>query len=107
MTKRSSWTCSTPRPSSTGAPPTRYPTSRQPGNDIDHGIKATRAEWAALVEARGALQAVVRGVESAASLQPFLDAARLVPVAADGGLDWQLAGNAATRARSSHGTDCG
>ena len=64
----------------------------------DRGIKATRAEWAALVDVRAALQGVVRAAESPASLEPFLTAASLVPVARDDGLDWRLSGNAAVRA---------
>lgn len=59
-----------------------------------HGVAPTRSEWRGLTKARTALQAVIRGGQSAATLQPFLDDARLVPTAGDAGLDWQLnAGN--------------
>ncbi|VEG52176.1 conserved protein containing a Zn-ribbon-like motif, possibly RNA-binding [Mycolicibacterium aurum] len=60
-----------------------------------HNVPATATEWAALVKARGALQTVVRGEESAATLQPFLEQARLVPTAGDGGLAWRLDGGPA------------
>ena len=64
----------------------------------DHDVPATRAEWTRLIRARAVLQAVVRGDESAAALQPFLEPARLVPSAGDAGVDWRLDGGGAARA---------
>ena len=46
----------------------------------ERGITATRAELAALVDARSLLQAVVRGKRSPAALRPYLDAVALRPV---------------------------
>ena len=43
----------------------------------EHGITATRAELAALVDVRSLLQAVVRGKRSPAALRPYLDAVAL------------------------------
>ncbi|CAA0131003.1 Uncharacterised protein [Mycolicibacterium vanbaalenii] len=55
-----------------------------------HGVALTRSEWKGLTEARTALQAVIRGNRSAATLQSFLDDVRLVPTAGDAGVDWRL-----------------
>lgn len=61
-----------------------------------HDVAPTPSEWAGLTEARAALQAVIRGDQSAATLQPFLDDARLVPTAGEAAVDWRLdAGEAA------------
>jgi len=54
------------------------------------GVAAVEAEWAALVAARSALQAVVRGEGTPATLQPFVAAVTLRPTAGDDGLDWRL-----------------
>jgi predicted RNA-binding Zn ribbon-like protein len=56
----------------------------------EHGIASTKAELAALLEARSTLQAVVRGEGRPAALQRFLDAVRLRPVACSDGLDWRV-----------------
>lgn len=64
----------------------------------DHDVPATRTEWTRLIRARAVLQAVVRGEESPAALQPFLEHARLVPSAGDAGVDWRLDGGGAARA---------
>lgn len=66
----------------------------------DHAVPATAQELSALVEARSALHAVVRGDEPAAILQPFVDRARLVPTAGVDGLDWHLDGDAIGAARA-------
>lgn len=55
-----------------------------------HDLPATAEAWAVLTDARAALQAVIRGDQSATTLQPFLDRARLVPTAGDAGLGWRL-----------------
>ncbi|MFV8167579.1 CGNR zinc finger domain-containing protein [Mycobacterium sp. 134] len=54
----------------------------------EHG--ATEAERAELVEARNVLQAVVRGAETAAALEPLLDAVALRARATKGGVRWEL-----------------
>ncbi|AFM16003.1 conserved protein containing a Zn-ribbon-like motif, possibly RNA-binding [Mycolicibacterium chubuense NBB4] len=64
----------------------------------DHEIAATTGELAALVRARGVLQAVVRGDESPSALQPFLDRVHLAPTGTDTGLQWRLHGGDATGA---------
>ncbi|WP_199253789.1 CGNR zinc finger domain-containing protein [Mycolicibacterium mengxianglii] len=56
----------------------------------DHDIPAREAEWTALVSARSTLQAISRGEQSPTTLQPFLTAARLEPVAQEDGVRWQL-----------------
>jgi predicted RNA-binding Zn ribbon-like protein len=57
----------------------------------EHGIAPTDAELAALLDARSALQAVVRGAQTPAKLQRFLEPVILRPSASRAGLDWQLA----------------
>lgn len=54
----------------------------------EHG--ATEAELAELVEARNVLQAVVRGAESAAALEPHLNEVGLRARATTGGVRWEL-----------------
>jgi predicted RNA-binding Zn ribbon-like protein len=56
----------------------------------ERGIAATNAELTALREARSALQAVVRGEQTALALQRFLGAVSLRPVATGDGLGWQM-----------------
>jgi predicted RNA-binding Zn ribbon-like protein len=56
----------------------------------ERGVAATNAELTALREARSALQAVVRGEQSARALRRFLGAVTLRPVATGDGLDWQM-----------------
>jgi predicted RNA-binding Zn ribbon-like protein len=56
-----------------------------------HGIAPTDAELAALLDARSVLQAVVRGGQTPAKLQRFLEPVILRPTASRAGLDWQLA----------------
>lgn len=59
-----------------------------------HDVPTTDQEWSALVEARTALQAVVRGDDPPSVLAPFLEQARLVPTVSDAGIDWALGGEA-------------
>ena len=72
-----------------------------PGDDLEQpeaasawmrerGVAATHTELTALREVRAALQAVVRGTQTASALQRFLDAVTLRPVAIDDGLRWQI-----------------
>lgn len=56
----------------------------------DRAIPADEAEWAALLNARSVLQAIVRGDAPPSSLQPLLAEVRLSPTAAEDGLHWQL-----------------
>lgn len=56
----------------------------------ERGVSTAEAEWAALVKARSILQAVVRGEQSPATIQPLLDSVNLRPTATVGGLDWRL-----------------
>jgi predicted RNA-binding Zn ribbon-like protein len=56
-----------------------------------HGIAPTDVELAALIDARSVLQAVVRGGQSPAALQRFLEFAAVWPKASRGGVDWRLA----------------
>lgn len=56
----------------------------------ERGIAPTDAELASLLEARSVLQSVVRGKQTPAALQQFLDSVSLRPVATNDGLDWQL-----------------
>ncbi|WP_231750775.1 CGNR zinc finger domain-containing protein [Mycobacterium sp. NAZ190054] len=66
-----------------------------------HGIRATHTEWTQLTAARAALQAVIRGEQSPAVLQRFLDDVGLVPAAGDSGVRWRLdAGGASGAARA-------
>jgi predicted RNA-binding Zn ribbon-like protein len=53
-----------------------------------HGITATQLPD--LIEARNALQAVVRGQQAAQTLQPFLKGVSLSPSLTDDGLAWTL-----------------
>ncbi|RDH76683.1 zf-CGNR multi-domain protein [Mycolicibacterium moriokaense] len=55
-----------------------------------HRIAPTDAEFAALIDVRSVLQAVVRGQKPPTVLQRFLDEAALQPVATRVGLDWRL-----------------
>ncbi|BBZ33021.1 CGNR zinc finger domain-containing protein [Mycolicibacterium confluentis] len=54
------------------------------------GIEPSERERAALVSAREALQAVVRGVAAPSSLAAFVGGVALRPVATDDGLDWHV-----------------
>ncbi|OMC34013.1 hypothetical protein A5740_10185 [Mycobacterium sp. GA-1841] len=54
----------------------------------EHGLR--KAELAHLIEARDVLQAVVRGEESAAALEPFVNAVALRASATVDGLSWDL-----------------
>jgi predicted RNA-binding Zn ribbon-like protein len=56
----------------------------------ERGIAATSAELTALREARSALQAVIRGEQTARALQRFLTAVTLRPGTTGDGLDWQM-----------------
>lgn len=58
----------------------------------DHGVPDTEQEWRLLVDARAALQAVVRGDAAPAVLQPFLSDVRLAPSVDNDGVDWHLDG---------------
>lgn len=55
-----------------------------------HGIAATKDEEAALLEARSALQKVVRGEVGPKALKRFVADVRLRPVVDGDGLDWRL-----------------
>jgi hypothetical protein len=55
-----------------------------------HGIAPTDVELAALLEARSNLQGVVRGEQSPAALQRFLEPVALRPNVSRDGVDWQL-----------------
>jgi predicted RNA-binding Zn ribbon-like protein len=58
----------------------------------ERGIASTKAELAALLDARSILQRVVRGEASAAAaFQKFLDNVRLRPTAGRDGVAWHLA----------------
>lgn len=57
----------------------------------ERGIPATTAERVALIEVRSILQAVIRGQQTPAALQPNLTAVSLQPTATATGLDWHLA----------------
>jgi predicted RNA-binding Zn ribbon-like protein len=56
----------------------------------DRGVPARKSEWAALLEARAVLQAVARGDERPAALQPIIVGTQLVPTFSERGIDWQL-----------------
>jgi predicted RNA-binding Zn ribbon-like protein len=56
----------------------------------ERGIAATKAELAALLDARATLQKVVRGEVGPTALQKFLDTVRLRPMARREGVDWHL-----------------
>ena len=55
------------------------------------GVAPSDAELAALLDARSVLQGVLRGEESPAALQRFLELVTLRPRASREGLDWTLA----------------
>ena len=55
-----------------------------------HGVASTNAELAALLDARSALQAVVRGEQTPSALQRFVESVALRPTVARGGVDWRL-----------------
>ena len=67
-----------------------------------HGVASTNAELAALLDARSALQAVVRGEQAPSALQRFVGSVALRPTAGRGGVDWRLAldGDAAGAVRA-------
>jgi len=56
-----------------------------------HSIATTDAELAALHDVRPVLQAVVRGEQTPAKLQRFLEPVILRPTVSRAGVDWQLA----------------
>ena len=56
----------------------------------DHGQPASDEEWRAVLDARSALQDVVRGDGVPASLAPFVDGVRYDASLADGGVAWTL-----------------
>ena len=64
----------------------------------DHDLADTKAELVALVEARAALQRVVRGDAGPKVLKRFVDDVRLRPVVGGEGLDWRLDVGGATGA---------
>ena len=55
----------------------------------ERGIAPTDAELASLLEVRWLLQSVVRGEQTPAALQRFLESVCLRPAATHDGLDWQ------------------
>lgn len=57
-----------------------------------HGLAATAEQRTALIDARDALQAVVRGDGSPEDVQRFLGTVRLAPTATPEGVDWTLGG---------------
>ncbi|BBX02806.1 hypothetical protein BST36_03630 [Mycolicibacterium moriokaense] len=65
-----------------------------------HGIAATKDEEASLLEARSALQRVVRGEIGPKALNRFVADVRLRPVVDGDGLDWRLEGGATGAARA-------
>ncbi len=62
-----------------------------------HGVASSDAELAALIDARSALQAVVRGEQTPPTLQRFIESVTLRPTASRGGLDWRLTLNDSPR----------
>lgn len=64
----------------------------------EHDVADTKAELAALVEARAALQRVVRGDTGPKALKRYVDDVRLRPVVGADGLDWRLDVDGATGA---------
>jgi predicted RNA-binding Zn ribbon-like protein len=56
----------------------------------EHGQPASLDEWRSAVEARGALQDVVRGEQPAADLASYLDGISYRPSAGDDGFGWTL-----------------
>lgn len=63
-----------------------------------HEVPATEVEWSALRDARSILQRVARGEESATTLQPLIESARLIPTVTDAGVDWSLGADACSGA---------
>lgn len=55
-----------------------------------HDLPASQDEWRAVVEARTALQAVVRGTGEPVSLSPFVEGVRRVAGVDDDGVTWRL-----------------
>jgi predicted RNA-binding Zn ribbon-like protein len=55
-----------------------------------HGVASSDAELAALIDARYALQAVVRGEKTPPTLQRFIESVTLRPTASRGGVNWRL-----------------
>ena len=55
-----------------------------------HGQRASDTEWRAVLDARTALQDVVRGDSAPSSLAPFVDGVRSRAVLADDGVSWIL-----------------
>lgn len=55
-----------------------------------HGQPRTEGEWRALVDARSALQRVVRGDADPASLARFVDGVRYLPALSGEGIAWNL-----------------
>ncbi|MGB3334134.1 MAG: CGNR zinc finger domain-containing protein [Mycobacterium sp.] len=55
-----------------------------------HGLDPASEQLQELVDARTALQAVVRGELAPQTLQPFLEGVELSPVLSDDGIDWTL-----------------
>ena len=64
----------------------------------EHNVADTKAEVTALVEARAALQRVVRGDAGPKALKRFVDDVRLRPFVGADGLDWRLDAASATGA---------
>ncbi|MFC0540523.1 CGNR zinc finger domain-containing protein [Kutzneria chonburiensis] len=60
------------------------------GNDwlVEHGQHATSDEWRALIEARNALQDVVRGHTTPQALRPFVDGIAYRASLTDEGIAW-------------------
>jgi predicted RNA-binding Zn ribbon-like protein len=56
----------------------------------EHSVAPTNEEAAALLQARAALQKVVRGEAGPKALKRFVEDVRLRPVAGGDGLDWRL-----------------
>lgn len=56
----------------------------------EHDVADTKAELAALVEARSVLQDVVRGDAGPRTLKQFVDGVRLRPVVGGDGVDWRV-----------------
>ncbi|BBX89688.1 CGNR zinc finger domain-containing protein [Mycolicibacterium boenickei] len=72
--------------------------AEQPHADVwlrEHG--ATEAELVELIAARNALQAVVRGTDTAVALDPFVNAAVLRGRATENGLNWEFDADDARR----------
>jgi predicted RNA-binding Zn ribbon-like protein len=57
---------------------------------VAHGQPATKDEWLAVLDARSALQDVVRGDTSPASLAPFVGGVGYLASFVDGGVAWIL-----------------